>query len=282
MLGDIVKVTPTSKVVGDMALFMVSNNLTTADVMDPNRQLAFPESFVELLEGKLGQPHGGWPVELQKIVLRGKKASKERPGAILPKTDFDAILKELESKVHHAPSETDLMSYLMYPKVFVDFDSYRKKFGDLSLVPTAAFFFGMKSGQELDIALEPGKTIVLKFLTLGEPDVDGMREVFYELNGQPRSVRIADRSLKASGHVHVKANLDDPTHIAAPMPGKIGVIVVKTGQTIQKGEKLLSIEAMKMETAVYAPFTGTIKEIHVQTGSTVQSRDLLMVVTPVK
>ena len=282
LFGNIVKVTPTSKVVGDMALFMVSNNLTPADVLDETRNLAFPESVVELFEGKLGQPMGGWPVKLQKIILRGKKPMKERPGLVLPKTDFEAVKKEIEAKVHHAPSETDVQSFLMYPKVFVEFDAHRKKFGDVWPLPTLPYFYGMKPGQEVNVEIEPGKSLIIKFLTVGEADVDGMREIFFELNGQPRSARVLDKSLGAIGPAHRKADADNAAHVASPMPGKIGSVTATVGQKVAKGDKLLSIEAMKMETAVYAASAGIVKEVLVKPGSTVQTRDLLMVVEPVK
>ena len=278
LFGDIVKVTPTSKVVGDMALFMVANNLQGDDLLDTSRNIAFPASVVELFEGKLGQPVGGWPKKLQAIVLRGKPASTKRPGELLPETDFEAIRKELAGKLREEPDETDLLCYLMYPKVFLDLAAHRKQFGDTGILPTEVFFHGMKPGHEINAELEPGKSIIIKFLTIGEPDEDGTREVFFELNGQPRSVRVADRSLKSVASHHVKADPDQPGQVAAPMPGKVSALVVQAGQPIKKGDKLLSIEAMKMETAVYAPIEGVIKEIRVKPGTAVESRDLLLVI----
>lgn len=278
LFGDIVKVTPTSKVVGDMALFMVANNLKPADLLDENRDIAFPASVVELFEGKLGQPQGGWPKKLQTLVLRGKPALSKRPGEVLPDTDFKAITKELAGKLGGEPPETDLLCYLMYPKVFLDLVAHRKQFGDSSLLPTEVFFYGMKPGQEVNTEIEPGKSIIIKFLTIGEPDEDGTREVFFELNGQPRSARVADRSLKSTASHHVKADPDQPGQVAAPMPGKVSALVVQVGQPVKKGDKLLSIEAMKMETAVYAPVDGVIKDIRIKTGTPVESRDLLMVI----
>ena len=280
LFGDIVKVTPTSKVVGDMALFMVANNLQPADVLDEGRNLSFPASVVELFEGKLGQPVGGFPKKLQQIVLRGRTPMTKRPGEVLPTTDFDALVKELEGKIHHTPTETDVLCYLMYPQIFVDFDRHRKEFGDTLAVPTEVFFHGMRPGTETTVELEQGKTIIVKFLTLGGPDEDGTREIFFELNGQPRSTRIPDRSLKSTVTHHVKADPGQPGHVASPMPGKVSALVVQVGQQVKKGDKLLSIEAMKMETAVYAPVSGEIKDIRVKTGTPVQSRDLLLVVEP--
>jgi len=278
LFGDIVKVTPTSKVVGDMALFMVANNLRPEDVMDESRNLSFPASVVELFEGKLGQPAGGFPKKLQQIVLRGKPASTKRPGDVLPPTDFAALRKELHAKLHREPSEADLLCYLMYPKIFVDLEAHRKQFGDTGTLPTEVFFHGMKPGAEITVELEPGKMIIIKFLTVGGADEDGTRELFFELNGQPRSIRVADRSLKSAASHHVKADPDQPGHVASPMPGKVSALVVQAGQAVKKGDKLLSIEAMKMETAVYAPIDGVIRDIRIKTGSAVQSRDLLMTI----
>lgn len=280
LFGDIIKVTPTSKVVGDLALFMVTNHLSPADLLDPKREVAFPASVVELFDGRLGQPYGGFPKDLQKIVLRGRTPLTKRPGAVLPKTDFEAVRKEAEGKAKHALSEADLLSYLMYPKVFTDFTHHRRDFGDTSVLPTPAFFYGMQTGDEITVNLEPGKSIIVKFLATGEPDDEGIREVFFELNGQPRSVRIHDRSLKSVAIHHAKADPDNASHIAAPMPGKVGAIAVQAGQAVQKDEKLLSIEAMKMETAVYAPMAGRVKEVLVKTGTAVNSRDLLIVLEP--
>jgi pyruvate carboxylase len=278
LFGDIVKVTPTSKVVGDLALFMVANNLKPADLLDEARNVSFPASVVELFEGKLGQPVGGWPKKLQHIVLRGKAASTKRPGEILPKTDFEAVLKALTAKVHHAPTETDLLCHLMYPQIFVDYDQHRKLYGDTTLLPSDVFFHGMKPAAEITVDLEPGKSVIVKFLTVSQPDEDGTREVFFELNGQPRSARIADRSLKSTAIHHVKADPEQPGQVPAPMPGKVSSLAVQVGQAVKKGDKLLSIEAMKMETAVYAPVAGVVKDIRVKPGTPVQSKDLLLVI----
>ncbi len=244
LFGDIIKVTPTSKVVGDMALFMVSNNLTPEDVLDENRDISFPQSVVEFFEGRLGQPYGGFPEKLLKIVLRGKKPITERPGAILPAPDFAAVRKELEAKIRHAPSDLELMSYLMYPKVFVEFDAHRRQTGDTSVLPTDAFFFGPKPSKEIAIDIEPGKTLIIKFIAVGEPNEEGIREVFFELNGQPRNARVLDRSLHVTVQAHPKANPENPGHVPAPMPGKVGPLAVGVGQSVKKGDTLLSIEAM--------------------------------------
>jgi len=281
LFGDIIKVTPTSKVVGDMALFLVGANLKAEDVLDETRNLSFPQSVVELFEGKLGKPVGGFPEKLQKIILAGKKPLKGRPGELLPTTDFAAVRAELAGKIRREPTETDLLSYLMYPKVAVDYENHRRKFGNTSVVPTELFFHGMKPAQEASVEIEPGKGIILKYLTYSEPDTDGVRAVFFEVNGQPRSVRVLDRSLNVPERKHLKADPDNPMHIPAPMPGKVGSVAVSMGRRVNKGEKLLSIEAMKMETSVYAPCDAKVKEVHVQVGVHVESRDLLVTLEPV-
>jgi pyruvate carboxylase len=276
LFGDIVKVTPSSKIVGDMALFMVTNNLKPADVLDPDRHLAFPKSVVEFFRGDIGQPTGGFPKELQKIVLGKEKPLKGRPGASLPKVNLEKTREELAAKVRHDPSDTDLASYLVYPQVFLDFDRFRSHYSDVSVIPTTAFFYGLQPYQELPIEIEPGKTLLVKFLTVGDPDPDGMVTVFFELNGQPREVKVPDRKRGVVKADRPKADPQNPAHVGAPMPGKVTSISVSLGQTIAKGAKLLTIEAMKMETAVYSPRDGKIAKIDVQPGTQIASGDLLI------
>jgi pyruvate carboxylase len=279
LFGDIVKVTPTSKVVGDMALFMVTNDLTAYDVLQGNRKLSFPKSVVEMMQGMLGTPEGGWPKVLQKIILdsAGEKPFKGRPGAKLPKVDLAVTKKDLAAKIKREPSDDDVMSYLMYPAVFLDFEKHRAEFDDVSVLPTSAFFYGLQSGEEISVEIEPGKTLIIKFLTTSDPRDDGMRTVFFELNGQPREVAVPDRSLEGNLHKQPKADLDNPHHVAAPMPGKVSTIAVKKGATVKAGERLLSIEAMKMETAVYSPRDATVADVMVKPGAQVAARDLLIV-----
>ncbi len=279
LFGDIVKVTPSSKVVGDLALFMVTNGLTPMDVLDPGRKLNFPRSVVEMMEGAIGFPEGGWPKVLQKIILdsAGTKPIKGRLSAKLPKTDFSVVKKELAGKVDREPSDLDVMSYLMYPQVFLDYDKHLKQYDNTSVIPTPAFFYGLQAGEEISIEIESGKTLIVKYLTTSDPREDGTRTVFFELNGHPREVAVPDRSLEGNLHKHPKADPDDPNHIAAPMPGKVSTVAAKKGQTVKSGERLLSIEAMKMETAVYSPRDATVASVEVKPGSIVSARDLLLV-----
>ncbi|HVT83370.1 MAG TPA: pyruvate carboxylase, partial [Phycisphaerae bacterium] len=240
LFGDIVKVTPSSKIVGDMALFMVTNNLKPADVLDDKRHLAFPKSVVEFFRGDIGQPPGGFPKELQKIVLGKDKPLTTRPGAKLAKVDMAKAKEEAEAKVKHELSETDFASYLMYPAVFAEFARYRAAFGDVSVIPTTAFFYGLQPYQELNVEIEPGKTLLIRFLTTGDTDADGNVTVFFELNGAPREIKVIDRRKGAPTRAaHPKADRDNPKHIAAPMPGKVTAVNVSLGQSIAKGARLL-------------------------------------------
>ena len=206
-----------TKVVGDLALFMVTNNLTAMDVLDPGKKLNFPRSVVEMMQGLLGQPDGGWPKVFQKIVLdtAGAKPVKGRPGAKMPKVDFKAVKAELQAKIHREPSETDVQSYVMYPQVFLDYDKHLKAYDNTSVIPTPAFFYGMQSGEEIAVEIEPGKTLIVRYLTTGEARDDGMRTIFFELNGQPREVLVPDRSLEGNLHKQPKADADDPDFVMA-------------------------------------------------------------------
>ncbi len=279
IFGDIVKVTPSSKVVGDMALFMVTNGLSAVDVLTPGKKLNFPKSVVEMMQGAIGFPPGGWPKVLQKIILdsAGAKPIKGRPGAKLPKADFTQLRKELAAKSGSEPRDIDVLTYVLYPEVFLEYQKHDRNYDNTSVLPTHAFFYGLQSGQEISVEIEPGKTLVIKYLTAGEVREDGTRTVFFELNGQPREVVVADRSREATLHKHPKADPDDPDHIAAPMPGKVSTVAVKKGQPVKAGERLLSIEAMKMETAVYCPRDATVADVLVKPGSLVAAGDLLIV-----
>ncbi|MCR6631955.1 MAG: pyruvate carboxylase [Magnetospirillum sp.] len=277
LFGDIVKVTPTSKVVGDMALMMVTSGLTPADVSDPDKEIAFPESVVQLFKGELGQPPGGWPVDLQKKVLKDVVPFTDRPGAIMPAADLAAAKAEAEKKAGRAVNDDELASYLMYPKVFTDFAAHLREFGEVAALPTPVFFTGMQPGEEAVIELERGKALILRFLAIGEADERGLRKVFFELNGQPRTVQIADKAVAPARPAQPKAEDGNPGHVPAPMPGLVVSIAVHEGQQVEKGDILLSLEAMKMETAVRAERAGTIRRIAVAPRQAVEMKDLLVV-----
>jgi pyruvate carboxylase len=280
LFGDIVKVTPTSKVVGDMALMMASSGLTAEQVLDPDKDVNFPASVVQFFRGELGQPWGGFPAALQQKVLKGEEPLTVRPGAVLPPADLAAEREEAERKVRRQISDRELASYLMYPEVFVDYAKHRRAHADVANLPTPVFFYGPEPDVEFAIDLERGKTMVVSFRAVSEPDDDGHRTVFFELNGQPRTVRVTDASLAAAGRAHRKADDGDPGQVGAPMPGLIIGVAVQAGQRVERGERLFTIEAMKMETAVYAEAAATVEEVAVEAGHRVEAHDLVIVLDP--
>jgi pyruvate carboxylase len=276
LFGDIVKVTPSSKAVGDMALFLITNNLTVDDVLDPKRDLSFPESVVDLLSGKMGQPPGGFPKDVQARILRGQKPLTDRPGATMPPIDFAAVAEEVAQAIGRTPSHRDVLSYLMYPKVFTEFVKHQEKYGDLGVLPTDVFFYGQEPQQETAIDIEPGKTLIIKYLTVGDPHPDGRRTVFFDLNGQPRSINVQDMSLEPQEKDRPKADRDNPNEIGAPMPGLVVTVAVKAGDQLAAGAKLMTLEAMKMETTLYAERAGKVSELLVTPGTQVDTNDLLL------
>ncbi len=277
--GDIVKVTPSSKVVGDLALYLLSHGMTVKDLesLPLDHHLTLPNSVADMFMGSLGQPEGGWPPKLQQIILHGKPAMTERPGARLPAVDFNAAAAKLKQETG-ATSETDLLSYLMYPEVFRKFAEVRTQYGELEVLPTTAFFYGLAEREEVTIELEPGKALIIRLLTVGEAHSDGMRTVFFELNGQPREVLVRDRSLKSEVAAKRKADAAKPGEVGAPIPGSVTMLHVQPGEQVEKGERLLVIEAMKMQTTIYAPISGQVKEIAVRLTDTVAAHDLLAVI----
>jgi pyruvate carboxylase len=278
MFGDIVKVTPSSKVVGDMALMMVSQDLTVEDVVNPAKEISFPESVVSMLKGDLGQPPSGWPEALQKKALKGEKAYTVRPGSLLKDADLGKERSDIETKLERKVSDFEFASYLMYPKVFTDFAIACEQYGPVSTLPTPAYFYGLPPGEELFVDIERGKTLVVLNQAHGEIDQKGMVTVFFELNGQPRRIKVPDRAHGASsGAIRRKAELGNAAHVGAPMPGVISTVAVAAGQAVKAGDVLLSIEAMKMETALHVEKDGTIAEVLVRAGDQIDAKDLLVV-----
>ncbi|PUF88822.1 MULTISPECIES: pyruvate carboxylase [unclassified Geobacillus] len=279
MFGDIVKVTPSSKVVGDMALYMVQNNLTEQDVFERGETLDFPDSVVEFFEGYLGQPYGGFPKELQRIILKGREPITVRPGELLEPVDFEKLREELYHTLDREVTDFDVLAYALYSKVFLEYAETVKKYGDISVLDTPTFLYGMRLGEEIEVEIEKGKTLIVKLVSIGQPQADGTRVVYFELNGQPREVIIRDESIKSAVVERIKADRTNPNHIAATMPGTVVKVLVEKGEKVNKGDHLMITEAMKMETTVQAPFAGIIKDIYVKNGDAIQAGDLLIELT---
>ena len=282
LFGDIVKVTPSSKVVGDMTLFLMAKEMTPADVLrlDEQHDVAFPNSVVEMFSGVLGVPPDGWPRKIQKILLRGARPVKGRPGASMPATDFAVEKESLEKKVGHTISNEDLLSYLLYPEVFVKFDKFRQAHSDVSVLPTPAFFYGLKSGEEITVEIEAGKTLIIKFMTASDPHPDGTRTLFFDLNGQSREVNIRDRALRVMERAHPKADPAEAGQVGAPTAGVITGIAAQLNQSVERGVKLMTLEAMKMQSNIYAPIAGRVTKLLVAPGQNVEAKDLLVTIVP--
>ena len=258
LLGDIVKVTPSSKVVGDLALMMVAQNLAAADVVDPGIDIAFPASVVEMLRGDLGNPPGGWPGGIQTKVLQDELATTVRPGSLIDAADLDKERATAERLCDMPVDDRELASYLMYPRMYAEYCSAERKYGPVSALPTDVFFYGMKPGDEVSIQIELGKILLVRFQALTATDEDGEVKVFFELNGQPRTIKVPDRTFAGERTSRRKADEDNEGHVAAPMPGTISSMQVRSGDRVKAGDTLLTLEAMKMETALRAPRDGTV------------------------
>jgi len=276
LFGDIVKVTPTSKAVGDMALFLVANDLTTDELMQSDRELAFPQSVIDLLSGRMGQTVFGFPADVQKRILRDEKPLEGRPGDSLPPADLVAAKEKIAPLVEGEPTSQDVVSHLMYPHVFEQFAQHQRQYADVSVLPTPVFLYGMVPQEEVAVDIEPGKTLIIKFLTVSDPHADGTRTVFFELNGQPREVTVHDRSLTPTEAAPPKADPKNAKQIGASMPGMVVMVAVQAGDRVAQGQKLLALEAMKMETTIAAESDGAVAAVHVTTGTQVEAGDLLI------
>ncbi|EAC6221325.1 biotin/lipoyl-binding protein, partial [Listeria monocytogenes] len=276
MFGDIVKVTPSSKVVGDLALFMVQNELSEEDVYEKGDTIDFPDSVIEFFMGEIGQPYGGFPEKLQKLVLKGRTPLTDRPGALMEPVNFVDVKAELKEKMGYEPTEKDVISYILYPKVFLDYQDMINKYGDVTVLDTPTFYKGMRLGETIEVELEKGKILLIKLNSIGEPIADGTRVIYFELNGQPREINIQDMNVQSTVIARRKIDTTNPEHVGATMTGSVIQVVVKKGDSVKKGDPLLITEAMKMETTIQAPFDGEVSSIYVSDGDTIESGDLLI------
>jgi pyruvate carboxylase len=277
LFGDVVKVTPSSKVVGDMALYLVSNGFTIADVLERGDTISFPESVVDFFMGRLGQPYGGFPEELQKIILKDKKPFTDRPNSHLEPIDFDKGFKDFKKKFDASLKMTDYLSYLMYPKVFEDYYAKQKEFGDISKIPTGNFFYGMKLREETLVEIGEGKNIIIELLSIGPADDKGMRTLFFRVNGMTRNIEVLDKSLNIQRIEHEKASKEDASQIGAPLQGMLSKVLVTKGEKVKKNQPLFIIEAMKMETTVTATEAGKVNRVVLNEGTLVEADDLILV-----
>ena len=276
LFGDIVKVTPSSKVVGDLTLFLVTNDLKASDILESDRDISFPTSVIEFFEGRLGQPVGGFPADVQAKILRGSSASTERPGAHLPPVDLEETKEEVEKAISRTISDEELMSYLMYPQVFKDYAFHMKDYGNVSVIPTDAYLYGIPLNEEVAIDIEEGKTLIIKLVAVSPANEEGNCTVFFELNGQPREVIIPNKKVAASVQTRPQAENGNINHVGAPMPGMIVSVKVAAGDKVEKNDPLITMEAMKMETTIYAEQDGEIGEVLVKAGDNVKTKDLLI------
>ncbi|GAJ25347.1 pyruvate carboxyl transferase [Liquorilactobacillus sucicola DSM 21376 = JCM 15457] len=282
LLGDIVKVTPSSKVVGDFAIFMIKNQLTPTDIFERGEQIDFPQSVVDFFAGDLGQPVGGFPKKLQEIVLKGKEAIKVRPGSLAQPVDFDKVADDLETKIKRKPTIEEVLSYVLYPDVFLDYEEMIEKFGELEILDTNTFYQGMRTEETLHIDYGVGKRAIVRLNSIGDADEEGNRNLYFTLNGQAQQIVVHDMSKKAKVKTVLKAEPTNPRHIGATLSGSVLNVLVTKNQIVKKGEPLIVTEAMKMETTIKAPFNGRISHVYAKAGDILETRDLLLEIEPIK
>ena len=275
LLGDIVKVTPSSKSVGDLAIFLITKGVKPEDLVNLPEETGFPQSVIDLVSGNLGQPKGGWPKAVQKVILGKQKPMRGRPGASAPKMDLKKEKNSLVKQYGKQCTDDDLFCSVMYPQVFKEFQDFKRKYGDVSVLPTLSYFHGLEPGEEISITIEEGKTLFIKLLHVGEPDEKGVRSLTFELNGKARTSLVQDKSVKGDAKAREKADPANDKHVGAPIPAIISSIATSVGKSVAKGDKVAVLEAMKMQTTIYAATDGTIDEILVQVGDSVESKDLI-------
>lgn len=276
MFGDIVKVTPSSKVVGDMALFMVQNNLTEEDIYEKGETISFPESVITFFQGKLGQPTGGFPEKLQKIIIKDRPAYTDRPGALAKPVDFEQVKAELAELIGYEPQHDEVLSYLMYPEIFLAYRKAYEQFADIKVLDTPTFFSGMRTGEKINVEIEKGKNLIIRLDEIGDADIEGNRTLFFNLNGQRREISVKDTSIKSTVIAKRKAEPTNKEQVGATMSGSVLQVLVKKGDQVKRGDTLLVTEAMKMETSIEARFDGTVEHVYVTEGEPISSGDLLI------
>ncbi|MCL8203696.1 pyruvate carboxylase [Ligilactobacillus agilis] len=282
LLGDIIKVTPSSKVVGDFAIFMIQNNLNSENIFKLGKTLDFPESVVDFFAGDIGQPVGGFPEKLQKLVLKDRKPITVRPGSLAAPVDFDRVKSELAEKIKHDPTPEEVLSYILYPEVFLGYEANVERFGSMYALDTTTFYQGMRPGETVHIDFAPGRSIIVRLDSVSTADDAGNRSIFYSLNGQTIQIMIHDKSKEAKVKSIPKAEPTNPNHVGATLSGSVLEMLVEKGQVVKKGTPLVVTEAMKMETTIKAPFDGKVTHIYVKDGDVLESQDLLLELTPVK
>ncbi len=279
LFGDIVKVTPSSKVVGDMAMFLVKNGLEPEDLFtEKGQDLAFPESVIGLARGMLGQLHGGFPEKLRRVILKGQEPITCRPGELLEPADLEAERARAAERLGHRVDDKALVSWLLYPNVLPELARHREEFSDTSAIPTPVFFYGLEPGQETSVDIEPGKTLIVKLVSIGKLEKDGTRDLIFELNGDARTITVRDQASGQAAAARVKAEKGNASHVGAPMPGKVLKVNVKPGDEVKAGAVLLVTEAMKMETNVKAKADCRVAEVRFKEGDKVEKEDLLLVI----
>ncbi len=276
MFGDIVKVTPSSKIIGDMALFMVQNNLDEKDIYERGEFMDFPASVIEFFQGDIGQPYGGFPEKLQNIILKGRDKIEVRPGVLLDPVDFKQLRDELYKKLGREVTSFDVVAYALYPDVFMSYHNFATQFADVSVLDTPTYLYGMRLGEEIEVEIEQGKTLFIRLASISEPRSDGTRVIYFELNGQSREIIMKDKNIQSDIIELPKADEEDPKQIGATMPGTVIKMLCNEGDKVEKGDYLLITEAMKMETTIQAPFKGVIKRIYVKDGAAISVNDLLV------
>ncbi len=278
LMGDLVKVTPSSKVVGDLAMFMTTNGYTKDDLIAKGEDISFPDSVISFFKGELGQPHGGFPILFQKLVLKNEKPFTDRPNKHLKPVDFEKEFETFQNELGSDLNELDFLSYKLYPKVFKDYLDFHREFGEVWRIPSLNFWYGLEQNEEFMVEIDQGKTILVRFLNITEPDPNGKRQVYFKLNGQNRHVEVLDQSIEVNTVQNLKAT--EANDVGSPLQGKLVKILVKSGDQVKKNDPLFVIEAMKMESTVLASKNGTVRNIELSDNTMVAQDDLILVLEP--